>query len=493
VGRVGRMPLSAIGRGLAASTYALSTFLYHAEFTGLPPSLSDFTHRAASVIGPGVPAPLLTGRPCEGGFGLLPPRAHTLARHGNMAARLLLRLISPSSPHPPLWTHLAAALLSHCCPALHPAQTLLAATLATPDLVAAGALGLPVPQPHRLPPGTLTHMAVALQALGPLTLPPDTDLSPADLITNPPASPELPPPQLASLGWQRPPADPAAAPSSSPPCPAATTPATTATLPPPPDPEARPSTVSLAGASVRILTRLLTAPITAHRRARHARYCRLALDLPPRATPAHQHLADFAASLRAAWRLPCDNHIKEALWRLAINCIPGSLIRPWACPCGHSIPAGGQDPRLHSFWDCPVAVAVRGQLDAALGRPVQRSSLWLLGPPPLPDLHLGVWRLACLAAIGAMEHGRALLWARFHSPAWPADADAAACSRVVTGVGNAAAARFWHHLQDFTHVHPQGLPGWDLPPSHRLLTLRGGRLSLECPGAVPGLDVHRGA
>ncbi len=35
--RLARLPLSTLGRGFAASSYALSTLLYHAEFVGLPP------------------------------------------------------------------------------------------------------------------------------------------------------------------------------------------------------------------------------------------------------------------------------------------------------------------------------------------------------------------------------------------------------------------------------------------------------------------------
>ena len=70
--RVAALPLSVMGRGQASSAYCLSTFTYHAEFTGLPPAAAAFAAQAAHRIGRGIPAHLLYGSPPVGGFGFLP-------------------------------------------------------------------------------------------------------------------------------------------------------------------------------------------------------------------------------------------------------------------------------------------------------------------------------------------------------------------------------------------------------------------------------------
>ena len=231
---ISQLPLSAMGRGLAASTYGLSTLLYQAESLGLSeaPALTTLTSRLVKTVCPGTPARLLCGSPSLGGFGLLPLRAHTKARHAAMANRLLQFLCSPApsttsspSPHPtphvtsppwwvallwlprviaamfitvssflsnrhlsptailpspppfflpldfsrPPWVALAESSLRLCCPSLHPAQALLTASFTTPERAAAGLLHPSVQQTHCLPAGPLTSMIVALQALGPLT------------------------------------------------------------------------------------------------------------------------------------------------------------------------------------------------------------------------------------------------------------------------------------------------------------------------------------
>ena len=70
--RVSALDLSDIGRGLAVSTYVLSPALYHAEFAGLCHVLCDMATRVSRCVAPGVPHALLTCRPADGGFGLLP-------------------------------------------------------------------------------------------------------------------------------------------------------------------------------------------------------------------------------------------------------------------------------------------------------------------------------------------------------------------------------------------------------------------------------------
>jgi hypothetical protein len=95
------MPLSRFGRGMGASTYAISPFLYHAEFVGLPPvdTLQELQRKLAWLVdrnlqrGGGftwVRGELLVGSPSMGGFGLIPLKQHILARHAWWAHRLLL-------------------------------------------------------------------------------------------------------------------------------------------------------------------------------------------------------------------------------------------------------------------------------------------------------------------------------------------------------------------------------------------------------------------
>lgn len=137
---------------MATSSYCLSTFLYHAEFVGLPPDADAFMADVGRSVAPSVPLPLLYGRPADGSFGVLPVVHHVRARHVTAATRLLHQLLQPA-PARPLWTYMAEALLRSTCPDLHPAQTLLLPTLAQglgdAGLVAAGDLcALTVPQPQ---------------------------------------------------------------------------------------------------------------------------------------------------------------------------------------------------------------------------------------------------------------------------------------------------------------------------------------------------------
>lgn len=249
------------------------------------------------------------------------------------------------------------------------------------------------------------------------------------------------------------------------------------------------------------------APTAATRLARHADHCRLALDLGPRAD-VRPALVRFRSTLRHAWRLPCANTTKEPLWRLAINSFPGCTIRPWRCPCDlHAI---HPNPRNHAFWSCPAAQAVRAQLAAALGPAtpsVPRVSLWLLTPPPGAPVHPAVWTLVGLCALAAMDFGRAFLWAHRHSSSWPDPGPAgmaaipeqlpahlfdshiwphvaAARATAVTAVSHAAAARFWHLLQDFALANPHH---WALPADHPFLCTREGRLTVHLPAEAPAL------
>jgi endonuclease/exonuclease/phosphatase family metal-dependent hydrolase len=473
--RVTRMHLSDIGRGLAASTYVLSTALYYAEFNGLCPALLHLAATVAREVAPGVPVDVLYGPPSTGGFGLLPFQAHVQARHAAMACRLARHLLQPADGWP-AWVRFASFLLERACPHLHPVQTLLAASCSTPDLVRRGDVGLPPGmQLTCLPPGVLTDMVVALQMVGPLqpllpTLPPA-----AQVLSTPAVSRDDLVADLRHLAWRVP--DPAAVVE-----------------------QPQPLVPAAAAVPVKALTALISSPSAARRARLHAVYLQLALGEVP--SPAQCQA--FRSVFRSIWRIPCANHLKCTLWRLAVDAIPGSRVRPWHCPCDLHRPHPSS--RLHSFWDCPVARAVRDQLQRALGAtPLARHEVWL-ATHHSPDIHIPVWRLVACLALDAMDYGRRLLWIRRRSAAWPdpgpaglaalrttltaATVDAqvmpailAARHDVVAAVANLAAARFWHNLHDFASAHRVAPPArFDaVRADHPFLAVRDGTLHAQLP------------
>ncbi len=128
-------PMSAIGRGLTASAYALQTVTWHMEHGGWPPAgvLDELERWVARLVdrrqGPGdrgqrltgVPRGLLAGRAEAGGFGVLPLRAHIAARFAAWAARFVVwGTLSETDHQPPCWVRVLAALLRLHHPALEP-------------------------------------------------------------------------------------------------------------------------------------------------------------------------------------------------------------------------------------------------------------------------------------------------------------------------------------------------------------------------------------
>lgn len=109
------MPMSAMGRGVAVSSYALSRALYRMEFSDLPSdhqlnSITALQQRVVDVQLPpdkprgpgqyetGISAELMVGQPPEGGFGVLPLQEHVRARHLMWAVRLVAGCGSPTAP-----------------------------------------------------------------------------------------------------------------------------------------------------------------------------------------------------------------------------------------------------------------------------------------------------------------------------------------------------------------------------------------------------------
>ena len=435
--RVAHLPCSAMGRGMAATTYALSRCLYHAEFSGTPPgALADLFTQAARVVAPDVPPGLVTGSPLQGGFGLLHPVFHTHARRAQQALRLVAATLDPAPTHTG-WTHLATFLLQRAFPTLHPAHAILLFTTSSFTAARAGVLGIPgIRQDHPLPAGPLTRLASALSALGPFE-----HLATSDLPTA--LNTAAPSPILHELQWARP---------ASPGVPSMLAHPVADSLPP-----------------VSTLTRLQCHQMATARAARHAAFVQEAAH--GSSTVTSTLLATFPASLRHAWRLPCDNAVKETFWRLAINAVPGFNIRPWLCPCA-STPF--PSPRVHAFWECPVAVQVRAQLASGIGFTPSRQSVWLLSSPP-PRIPPPLWRLVCIASIYAMDVGRRRLWALFNAPSPPGIADR------VAAASNVATLHFWTTLRDVVRDQSAIVSDWLLSHDSPFLALRDGRVVVNMP------------
>ena len=131
----------------------------------------------------------------------------------------------------------------------------------------------------------------------------------------------------------------------------------------------------------------------------------------------HLGLPTVSSVLTRWWQLRIANTYKESAWRLALDAFPTARRMHSNSPC----PACGEpSPDFsHLFWSCPVADAVRQEVEGQLSAAgcVQSTSCRLACPdvwlarPPHQRLHRMVWDLICLASIHAMEVGRRTAWA----------------------------------------------------------------------------------
>ena len=208
--------------------------------------------------------------------------------------------------------------------------------------------------------------------------------------------------------------------------------------------------VGLEQLKVKQATKLQLGPLLEDRAAKQVSFLSEAVAALPQG---HNISPDCMPRLyKQVWQLPWDNKKKQVFWLLTLNGLPTAERlhkEEEACSCGAQMPG-----RAHHFWECPVAAAVRGEIERALNHTggqigVQRDNVWLLSPPHSPGLHRGVWLVVCLAAMLAMHKGMRLLtrW-RLHRPGDnerappPAPRRIAAASRVAT-------ASFWDEIQDF--------------------------------------------
>eukprot|EP00887_Chlorella_sp_A99_P006692 scaffold3.g6692.t1 len=200
--------------------------------------------------------------------------------------------------------------------------------------------------------------------------------------------------------------------------------------------------VPLSALSMRAGTDLLLQVRVQQRRATyHAPFAALALDAP--AGP----VEELSELFRRLWRIRWENKHKEPFWRLVYNAHPTAarLHLEQPCQCGAAPPAD----RHHHYWACPMAQTVVAAISAAaaarqpLPAPLAKANIWLARPPPA--IHAGVWDIACLAAVAAMDHGRRRMYALSVAPPVPGAAPApphVVCAR-------SAVARFWSLLADF--------------------------------------------
>ena len=430
VHRVMQMPVSAMGRGLWISSYGLSTFLYHAEHEGAP---ADTLRQAASLAAcavdrpftrmPGVAHPLLSGSPSEGGFGLLPLVAQVRSLHLATATELAGELVAAAhgDGRARPWAHTAAAVLQQVVPSMHPLQALAVAAFSRAEDVAEGRLtGVP-DQRARIPPGVLRHAARALASAGPMVyvreVPagvrvPPVDALPVWLRGRQPLADVAEVCHL--LGWPH-----------------------------------RRGTSSLAFACGRLVVkaarRLLVGDAVREQRQRVWQgFARQAGGGGPR---------DVGLMVQQAWRAPVDGRVKEIFLRLAVNGVNaaggGRITFAAPCACGWAAAPGSHSHvhREHAFWECPVAQAVRLQLQTSMPPrvAVQRRHVWLLSSPDAEHCTAQVWQVVAMVALLAMERGRATLWSarrQLQHGELPAEADPLQVAR------RHAVGRFWVLLMD---------------------------------------------
>jgi hypothetical protein len=210
--------------------------------------------------------------------------------------------------------------------------------------------------------------------------------------------------------------------------------------------------VGLLDLNVRHATRLQLGPLMASRADKQISFLTEAVVGMPLG---HNISPDVMPRLyKKLWALPWDNARKAVFWLLSFNGLPTAErmhMEDQVCECGAPLPG-----RAHHFWDCPVAQAVRGEIERGLnhngGGPyaLNRHHVWLCHHPECPGLHDGVWMVVCLAALLAMHKGMKVLtrWRLFGDgraagrPPPPASQRVAAASRV-------ARATFWDYVADF--------------------------------------------
>ena len=202
--------------------------------------------------------------------------------------------------------------------------------------------------------------------------------------------------------------------------------------------------VHLEDASVAVCTALQMDSHRAILAARHAAFLQILQQYPPlQMPPTHLELQHL---LHKLWKLGWDNQRKEFFWRFVLDALPTAARmhqQGSQCGCGGLVPG-----RLHHYWECPVAQAVVACVRQQLpGSPVLHPVHVWMARVPVQGMHGGVWRVAALAALLAMDTGRRLLckWSLHEPPAPPPPP----VGQRVQIAARVAVASFWDKLWDF--------------------------------------------
>jgi hypothetical protein len=225
-------------------------------------------------------------------------------------------------------------------------------------------------------------------------------------------------------------------------------------------------------------TRLQLAEPLAEQRCRRLQLVRDALAAALPASPAlPPAMALFHAMCRGMHCVAScpwvPNHHLETFWRLGLNGVPyagGYDQAPHAggCSCGWLGPPPAMAPepasrlwRSHVFGSCVVAQAVVAAVSACLALPAAlpapEAHFWLMHPPSAPLVHVGPWRVICLAAVTAMDFGRSCLHRLCHDPALAPPPSPGSPALVA---GRRAVARFWDLLLEATASRPAAPSDW---------------------------------
>ena len=176
---------------------------------------------------------------------------------------------------------------------------------------------------------------------------------------------------------------------------------------------------------MRLLTEVLEQSKRAARADKHAAFAAEALGPAASAATVAAAARRLSAQLLPALsRLRWENAAKEMFWLLALDGVHvGTRAAHQPLPC---VLCGGAAlaDRAHLFWECPPALAVRGALQQELARRgcavvLERRHVWLMECPNRA-LHADLWRVACLAAVRAMNGARTRVYTlRDKLPAGP--------------------------------------------------------------------------
>lgn len=259
--------------------------------------------------------------------------------------------------------------------------------------------------------------------------------------------------------------------------------------------------VPLRKLTVRVATQLQLGEMQRRRQQLKEAYVQEACEgLPGGSQVRAAKLEAFTVGQSRRWaQVKWEAEHKEVMWRLAVDGVPlpgNTHLRnapTEACGCGAfggvaELQQQQGSPRTHHFWACPVAKAVRRQIEGHLGAPIGRHHVWLGEAPP--GCHEGPWDVVALAALEAMEAGRVVLrtasgegrrrlLGRARDATGEEQEDPS--SQWVTTACTKAVARFWSALRSFAAL---GVPkkGWrDVGHDHPILWVEEGRVGCAEP------------